>query len=154
MQAHCMLLNIDAVKVFNENQTPVDTCSQPVFPLLMEAKYWNPVLFNDYVVLFGTLHTEQSFLGIHADLTNGSGLLKIMNHFNFTTIGLSGLTAKVGASSIKEATYSMQVILLVLYSKLTEAAQAMGSTKSSYEWLSGQPIVNESCFYWKMILDF
>ena len=77
-----------------------------------------------------------------------------MNHLNFTTIGLSGLTAKVGASSIKGATYSMQVILLVLYSKLTEAAQAVGSTKSSYEWLSGQPIVNESCFYWKMILDF
>ena len=59
------------------------------------------------------------------------GLLEIINHFNFSTTGLSGLTAKVDVSSIK----------------LTERAQAMGSTKSPYEWLSDQAKVSESCFY-------
>ena len=103
MQAHCMLLNINSVKVLNKGQTPVDTCDQLLFALSMEAKYQNPVLFHDYVVLLGALHVEQSFLGIHADLFNGSGLLEIMNHLNFTTTGLSGLTAKTDISSIKRA---------------------------------------------------
>ena len=53
-----------------------------------------------------------------------------MNHLNFTTIGLSGLTAKADVSNIKRARYSMEVTSCVPYSKLTEAAQAMGSTKS------------------------
>ena len=48
----------------------------------------------------------------------------------------------------------MQVTSCVLYSKLTEAAQAMGSTKSLYEWLSDQAKLTESSFYWKIILDF
>ena len=73
---------------------------------------------------------------------------------DFTTIRLSRLTVKADISSIKRARYSMQVTSCVLYSKLTEAAQAMGSTKSPYEWLSDQAKVSESCFYWKMILDF
>ena len=53
----------------------------------MEAKYRNPVMFNDYVKLFGAFHIEQS-LGEHADLINGSGLLEILNHLNFTTIAV------------------------------------------------------------------
>ena len=57
MQAHCILLNIHSVKVLNEGQTPVDTCSQPLFAISIEAKYQNPVSFNDYVVLFDTLHS-------------------------------------------------------------------------------------------------
>ena len=56
MQAHCMLLTIKSVNVLNEGQTPVGTCDQPLFALSMEAKYRNPVLFNDYVVLFGARH--------------------------------------------------------------------------------------------------
>ena len=103
MQAHCMLLNISSVKALNEGQTPVDTCDQQLFAISMESKYRNPVLFNDYVVLFGALHIEQSFLGIHPDLINGSGLLEIMNHLNFTMIEFSGLTAKADVSSIKRA---------------------------------------------------
>ena len=39
MQAYCMLLNINSVKVLNEGLTPVDTCNQPLFALSMEAKY-------------------------------------------------------------------------------------------------------------------
>ena len=99
------------------------------------------------IVLFGALRIEQSLLGIHADLINGSGLLEIMNHPNFM-IGLSDV------SSIKRARYSMQVTSCVLYSKLTEAVKAMGSTKLPYEWLSDQAKVSQSSFFWKMILDF
>ena len=80
MQAHCMLLNINSVKVLDEGLTPVDTSDQPLFALSMEAKYRNPVLFNDYVVLFGALQ----------------------NHLNFITIGLSSLTAKADVSILKE----------------------------------------------------
>ena len=65
-----------------------------------------------------------------------------MNHLNFTSIGLSGLTAKADVSSIKRARYSMQVKLCVFYSKLFETVQAMGSTKSPYEWLSDQAILS------------
>ena len=39
MQAHCMLLNINSVKVLNEGQTTADTCDQSLFGLSMEAKY-------------------------------------------------------------------------------------------------------------------
>ena len=42
---------------------------------------------------------------------------------------------------VKRERYSMQVTC-VLYSKLTEAAQAMGLTKSPYEWLSDQAKVS------------
>ena len=66
MLAHCMILNINSVKILNESQTPVDICDQPLFALLMEAKHRNPLLLNDCVVLFGALHIEQSILGIHA----------------------------------------------------------------------------------------
>ena len=128
----------------------ISNCLQYRWNLSIE----NPVLFNDYVVLFGALHIEQYFLGIHADLINEPGLLEIMNNLNFTTIGLPGLKAKTDVSSIKRARCSMQVTSCVLYPKVTEAAQAMGSTKSPYEWLSDQIKVSESYFYWKMILDF
>ena len=76
-------------------------------------------------------------------MVNRSGLLKIMNHPNLTTIGLS---AKTDVGSTKKATYSMQVTSCVLYFKLTEAAQAMGLRKSPYEWFSDQAKVSESCF--------
>ena len=71
-----------------------------------------------------------------------------MNHPNFTTIGHSDV------SNIKRVKYSMEVSSCVLYSKLTEAVKAMGSTKLSYEWLSDQAKVSQSSFSWKMILDF
>ena len=77
-----------------------------------------------------------------------------MNSLNFTTIGLSRLTAKADVSSTERARDSIQVTSYVLYSKLTEAAQGMGSKKSPYEWLSNKAKVSESFFYWKMILDF
>ena len=67
MQTHCMLLNINSVKVLNEGRTPVDTCDQPLFALSMEAKYRNSVLFNDYAST-GALHIKLFFLGIHVDL--------------------------------------------------------------------------------------
>ena len=57
----------------------------------MEAKYRNPVMFNDNVKLFGAFHIEQSFFGEHADLINGSGLLEILNHLNFTMIAVPHL---------------------------------------------------------------
>ena len=61
-----------------------------------------------------------------------------MTHLNFTTIGLSGLTAKADVDSIKSARYIMQVKLCAFYSKLLEIAQAVGSAKSPCEWLSDQ----------------
>ena len=114
MQAHCMLLNINPFKVLIEGQTPVKTCNQPLFALSMGDRYRNPKLFNDYAVQFGA-HIEQSFLGTHADLINGSGLLEIINHLNFTTIGLSGLTAIADVSSIKRTRYSMQITVCSLF---------------------------------------
>ena len=75
----------------------ISHCLHYKWKLSIETQY--------YVVLFGALHIEQSFLGIHADLINGSDLLEIMNHLNFNI----GLTAKADVSSINRARYSMQV---------------------------------------------
>ena len=100
MQAHCMLLNINSLKVLNEGQTPDDTYDQPLFALSMEVKHRNAVPSLGYFVLFGTFHIEQSFLGIYEDLIKMSSSLEIMNHPNFTTIGLSSLAAKPDVSSI------------------------------------------------------
>ena len=41
MQADCMLLNINSVKVLSEGQTPVDIYDQALFALSMEAKHRN-----------------------------------------------------------------------------------------------------------------
>ena len=154
MQAHCMLLNINSVNILNEGQTPVDTCDEPLFALSKEAQYRNPKLFENYVVLFGALHMEQSFLGMHGDLINGSGLLEVLNRLNFTTIGVSGLSVKADVNSIKRARYCIQVALCALYKKLTEAVEADGSAKLPFEWLSEQANTSQSCFYWKLIIEY
>ena len=153
MQAHCMLLNINSVNILNEGQTPVDTCDEPLFALSKEAQYRNPKLFENYVVLFGALHIEHSFLGMHGDLINGSGLLEILNRLNFTTIGVSGLSVKADVNSIKRARYCIQVALCALYKKLT-AVEADGSAKLPFEWLSEQANTSQSCFYWKLIIEY
>ena len=123
MQAHCMLLNISSTKILNEDQTPVDTCDEPLFALSKEAQYRYPKLFSNYVVLFGALHIEQSLLGIHGQLIDGSGLLLILNQLKFTTVGLPGLSIAADVSSIKRVRYCVQVTC-ALYSKLTEAVVA------------------------------
>ena len=148
MQAHCMLLNISSTKILNEDQTPVDTCDEPLFALSKEAQYRYPKLFSNYVVLFGALHIEQSLLGIHGQLIDGSGLLLVLNQLKFTTVGLPGLSIAADVSSIKRARYCVQVTLCALYSKLTEAVVADESSNLTlFEWLSQQENKSQSCFY-------
>ena len=144
-----MLLNINSVDILNEGQTPVDTCDEPLFALSKEAQYRNRKLFENY--LFGALRIEQSFLGMHGDLINGSGLLEILNRLNFTTIGVSGLSVKADVNSIKRARYCIQVALCALYKK---AVEADGSAKLHFEWLSEQANTSQSCFYWKLIIEY
>ena len=150
-----MLLNISSTKILNEDQTPVDTCDEPLFALSKEAQYRYPKLFSNYVVLFGALHIEQSLLGIHGQLIDGSGLLLILNQLKFTTVGLPGLSIAADVSSIKRARYCVQVTLCALYSKLTEAVVADESSNlTPIEWLSQQANKSQSCFYWKLIMEY
>ena len=147
-------MNIRSVKILNEGQTPVDSCDEPLFALSKEAQYRNPTLFENYVVLFGTLHIEQSFLGIHGQMIKGSGLLEVLNHLNFTTLGVSGLSTNADVNSIKRARYCIQVTLCALYKKLTEAVESDGATMSPFEWLSQQGKTSQSCFYWKLVMEY
>ena len=155
MQAYCMLLNINSTKILNEDQTPVDTRDEPLFALSKEAQYRYPKLFSNYVVLFGALHIEQSLLGIHGQLIDGSGLLLILNQLKFTTVGLPGLSIAADVSSLKRARYCVQVTLCALYSILTEAVVAEESSNlTSFEWLSQQANKSQSCLYWKLIMEY
>ena len=101
--------------------------------------------------LFGGLNIEQSLLVMHGQLIDGSGLMDILNQHKFSTIGLS---AVVDVNSIKRARYCVQVTLCALYIKVKYAAVNNNSSLPPYEWLRLKSKESETCFFWKMVMDF
>ena len=82
----------------NPTQTPLDASDQLVYALTKELQYCYPYLLEKYCPIMGGLHIEQSVLGIHGQLSEGSGLVKILILHKFSAIGLSVIT---DASHIK-----------------------------------------------------
>ena len=67
---------------------------------------------------------------------------------------MSGLSTNADVNSIKRARCCIQVTLCALYKKLTEAVESDGATMSPFEWLSQQAKTSQSCFYWKLVMEY
>ena len=67
------------ISVINPNQTPVDTCDQPVYALTKQIQRRYPELFGNskYFLLSGRLHIGQALLIVHGEL------LKVAAMINF-----------------------------------------------------------------------
>ena len=104
----------------NPEQTPVDCCDAPVYALTKEIQFRLPKEFgaDKYFSLFGGLHIEQHLLIIHGEVIKGSGLQEILEKNKFSILGTG---TAVNANHIKQARYCLQVIICVIYGKLTEA---------------------------------
>ena len=141
------------ISSINPGQIPVDTCDQPVYALAKEIQWRYPNDFSDnqYFAIFGGLHIEQSLLGIHGELIAGSGLAKILEVNDLSTIGVSA--ASLDVSEIKRSRYCMQVSLGAIYHKLKEAHKNSKSLLPVFDWLNKRAVNSEMCFYWKIIFQ-
>ena len=94
-----MTLNINSTRPLNPTQTLLDVRDQLVYALTKELQYCYPYLLEKYCPIIRDLHIEQSILSIHGQLSEGSGLVKILILHKFSAIGLSVIT---DASHIKK----------------------------------------------------
>ena len=99
--------------------------------------------------MLGHLHSGQVFLVMHDQLIRKSGLLKLMEMYKFTTIGVS---AVVDVSSIKRARYCVQVVLCALFLKLQDASNDISLNPS--DWLKEMACCNDMCFILNLLRQF
>ena len=78
-----------------------------------------------------------------------SGLQEILEKNKFSILGTG---AAVNANHIKQARYCLQVIICVIYGKLTEARNAAHSDLTPIEWLK-ESIHHSKMCYWHLILS-
>ena len=85
-QYNCMNIISKTISVINPNQTPVDTCDQPVYALTKQTQWRYPELFGNskYFSLFGGLHIEKALLIVHGEFIKGSGLDKLLGQSNLS----------------------------------------------------------------------
>ena len=76
---------------------------------------------------------KQALLAMHGQMIEGSGLLDVLNQYEFSTIGLS---AVVDVNSIKRASYCLQLTFCALYMKLKDVPSSEEDSKCPYEWLA------------------
>ena len=78
-QYHCMNIISKTISAINPNQTPVDTCDQPVYALTKQIQWCYPELFSTskYFSLFGGLHKKRLYLLFMENL------LKVVTLINF-----------------------------------------------------------------------
>ena len=78
-QYHCMNIISKTISVMNPNQTPVDTCDQPVYALTKQIQWRYPELFRNskYFPLFGGLHIQKALLIVHGGLDKLLGQSKL-----------------------------------------------------------------------------
>ena len=151
-QYHCMKIIQRTANFLNPEQTPVDCCDAPVYALTKEIQFRLPKEFgaDKYFSLFGGLHIEQHLLIIHGELIKGSDLQEILEKNKFSILGTG---AAVNANHIKQARYCLQVIICVIYGKLTEARNAAHSELTPIEWLKESIHHSKMCYYWHLILS-
>ena len=73
---------------------------------------------DEYLILLGGLHIEQSLLGIYGQLIKGSVLEDILEKNSLSIIWTS---AVIDASHIKRARYCIQLGLCLLYSLMKDS---------------------------------
>ena len=94
---------------------------------------------------------KQALLAMHGQMIEGSGLLDVLNQYEFSTIGLS---AVVDVNSIKRASYCLQLTFCALYMKLKDVAPSDEDSKCPYEWLNNFSKESVMGLFWKMVMDF
>ena len=92
-QYHCMNIISKTISVINPNQTPVDTCDQPVYVLTKQTQWRYPELFGNskYFSSFRGLHIEKALLIVHGEFITGSGLDKLLGQSNLSITAMEML---------------------------------------------------------------
>ena len=95
------------IPVINPNQSPVDTCDQPVYTLTNQMQWRYPELFGNskYFSLFGGLHIEKALLIVHGEFITGSGLDKLLGQSNLSITGMENTVVNV--NDIKRCRYGL-----------------------------------------------
>ena len=140
------------ISVINPNQTPVDTCDQPVYALTKQIQWRYPELFGNskYFSLFGGLHIEKALLIVHGEFIKGSGLDKLLGQSNLSITGMENTVVNV--TDIKRCRYGLQISACAIYQQLVKAF----NTKSNitvWEWLAQKSETSTMTLYWKNILE-
>ena len=151
-QYHCMNIISKTISVINPNQTPVDTCDQPVYALTKQMQWRYPELFGNskYFSLFGGLHIEKALLIVHGEFIKGSGLDKLLGQSNLSITGMENTVVNV--ADIKRCRYGLQISACAIYQRLVKAF----NTKSNitfWEWLAQKSETSTMTLYWKNILE-
>ena len=140
------------ISVINPNQTPVDTCDQPVYALTKQTQWRYPELFGNskYFSLFGGFHIEKALLIVHGEFIKGSGLDKLLGQSNLSITGMENTVVNV--TDIKRCRYSLQTSASAIYQQLVKAF----NTKSNitvWKWLAQKSETSTMTLYWKNILE-
>ena len=114
-QYHCMNITSKTISVINPNQTPVDTCDQPVYALTKQTQWRYPELFGNskYFSLFGGFHIEKALLIVHGEFIKGSGLDKLLGQSNLSITGMENTVVNV--TDIKRCRYGLQISACAIY---------------------------------------
>ena len=103
-----------------------------------------------YFAVLGGLHLEQQLLKINGQLVTGSGLDDILDKSKLSYIGLK--TAFCDVNDIKKALYSVEVVVVCLYTQLSHAHMESGTSLDLEQWAEVQECVMFR--YWYSVLRF
>ena len=132
IQHYLIKLSIEYTDTLNSHQvTAVDFSDQPIYVLckIIQSKY-PEFACPKYFALFGALSIETELLIANGHLVAGAGLHKILGDISIDTAGLKTLDVNHN----HKATYSVQVLVLSIYTCLREAHKASNSALLLFWW--------------------
>ena len=133
------------ISVINPDQTPVDTCDQPVYALT-KIQWRYPGLFGNskYFSLFGGLHFEKALLNVHGEFIKVSGLDKLLCQSNLPISGMENIVVNV--TDIKRCRYGLQISACAIYQQLVKTFDTK-SNITVWEWLAQNPETSTMTLY-------
>ena len=151
-QYHCMNIMSKTISVINPNQTPVDTCDQPVYVLTKQTQWRYPELFGNskYFSSFRGLHIEKALLIVHGEFITGSGLDKLLGPSNLSITAMENTVVNV--TDIKRCRYGLRISACAIYQQLVKAFNTKKNI-TVWEWLAQESETSTMTLYWKNILE-
>ena len=151
-RCHCMNIISKTISVINPNQTPVDTCDQPVYALAKQIQWRYPELFGNskYFSLFKRLHIEKALLIVHGEFIKASGLDKLLSQSNLSITGMENTVVNV--TDIKRCRYGLQISACAIYQQLVKAFNTKCNI-TVWGWLAQKSVTITMTLYWKNILE-
>ena len=152
IQHHLIKLCIEYTDTLNFHQvTAVDCSDQPLYVLckIIQSKY-PEFACPKYFALFGAFHIETELLIANRHLVAGAGLDKILGDISIDTAGLQ----TVDVNHNHKATYSVQLLVLSIYTCLTEAHKASNSALLLFSWAEERSSSSSLFMYWMLIIKF